>query len=50
VNHGVGQQHELHARVVRQLSKVDYTAEMSTGYASGTFDPVPIDVSFDGCI
>lgn len=28
----------------------DYAAELSAGHASGTFDPSPTDINFDGCI
>jgi uncharacterized protein DUF4214 len=28
----------------------DYAAEITAGYASGTFDPTPADVGFDGCV
>jgi hypothetical protein len=30
--------------------KDDYAAEISAGYASGTFSPTPADVDFDGCV
>lgn len=30
--------------------KVDYAAEITAKYASGTFNPTPTDTSFDGCI
>lgn len=30
--------------------KADYAAAVGAGYASGTFEPTPTDVSFDGCI
>jgi hypothetical protein len=30
--------------------KADYAAEISAGYASGTFSPQPVDVDFDGCV
>jgi hypothetical protein len=30
--------------------KDDYAAEISAGYASGTFSPAPADVDFDGCV
>ena len=29
---------------------VDYAAEISAGYASGSFSPQPDDVNFDGCV
>ncbi|HEY3952943.1 MAG TPA: hypothetical protein VGM53_06180 [Streptosporangiaceae bacterium] len=30
--------------------KDDYAAEISEGYASGTFSPKPADINFDGCV
>jgi hypothetical protein len=30
--------------------KADYAAEITAGYASGTFSPTPADVDFDGCV
>jgi hypothetical protein len=30
--------------------KADYAAAITAGFASGTFNPTPTDVSFDGCI